>query len=222
MTKSLKEQRLSTDGFDMNYEDYSFKVDDKDSSISVQKNKRLKSHMIVEECMLLANKLASEKMLEYVSVNKLLGIYRNHESPSSKSINFIEELMGHFSQLPSKKNLYASDINNFLNRFKSKSNYDALCVLIMRKMQKANYSSKCTGHYGLGFSNYVHFTSPIRRYSDLMVHRILKGMKIENHDIIAVLKDCNEGELRSQQAERDYHKLKSLRWLDSMLSLIHI
>ena len=49
-----------------------------------------------------------------------------------------------------------------------------------------------------------------------MVHRILKGMKIENHDIIAVLKDCNEGELRSQQAERDYHKLKSLRWLDSM------
>tara|TARA_A100001035_G_scaffold182313_1_gene145046 strand:- start:560 stop:2278 length:1719 start_codon:yes stop_codon:yes gene_type:complete len=216
LTKSLKEQRLSTDGFDMNYEDYSFKVDDKDSSISVQKNKRLKSHMIVEECMLLANKLASEKMLEYVSVNKLLGIYRNHESPSSKSINFIEELMGHFSQLPSKKNLYASDINNFLNRFKSKSNYDALCVLIMRKMQKANYSSKCTGHYGLGFSNYVHFTSPIRRYSDLMVHRILKGMKIENHDIIAFLKDCNEGEIRSQQAERDYHKLKSLRWLNSV------
>ena len=216
LTKSLKEQRLSTDGFDMNYEDYSFKVDDKDSSISVQKNKRLKSHMIVEECMLLANKLASEKMLEYVSVNKLLGIYRNHESPSSKSINFIEELMGHFSQLPSKKNLYASDINNFLNRFKSKSNYEALCVLIMRKMQKANYSYKCTGHYGLGFSNYVHFTSPIRRYSDLMVHRILKGMKIENHDIIAFLKDCNEGEIRSQQAERDYHKLKSLRWLDSV------
>ena len=216
LTKTLKEQRLSTDGFDMNYEDYSFKVDDKDSSISVQKNKRLKSHMIVEECMLLANKLASEKMLEYVSVNKLLGIYRNHESPSSKSINFIEELMGHFSQLPSKKNLTASDINNFLNRFKSKSNYDALCVLIMRKMQKANYSSKCTGHYGLGFSNYVHFTSPIRRYSDLMVHRILKGMRIENHDIIAFLKDCNEGEIRSQQAERDYHKLKSLRWLDSV------
>ena len=85
----------------------------------------------------------------------------------------------------------------------------------MRKMQKANYSSRCIGHYGLGFSNYVHFTSPIRRYSDLMVHRILKGMKIKNHDIIAVLKDCNEGELRSQQAERDYHKLKSLRWLDS-------
>ena len=86
----------------------------------------------------------------------------------------------------------------------------------MRKMHKANYSSKCTGHYGLGFSSYVHFTSPIRRYSDLMVHRILKGMKIENHDIIAFLKDCNKGEIRSQQAERDYHKLKSLRWLDSV------
>jgi len=216
LTKSLKDQRLSIDGFDMTFEDISFKLDSKDNSLSVQKNKRLKSHVIVEECMLLANKLASEKMLEYVSANKLLGIYRNHESPSSKSINFIEELMGHFSQLPGKKNLYASDINNFLKRFKSKSNYDALCVLIMRKMQKANYSSKCIGHYGLGFSNYVHFTSPIRRYSDLMVHRILKGMKIENHDIIGFLKDCNEGEIRSQQAERDYHKLKSLRWLASV------
>ena len=66
------------------------------------------------------------------------------------------------------------------------------CVFCNEENAKANYSSRCIGHYGLGFSNYVHFTSPIRRYSDLMVHRILKGMKIENHDIIAVLKDCNE------------------------------
>ena len=83
-------------------------------------------------------------------------------------------------------------------------------------MKKASYSSKSLGHYGLGFPNYVHFTSPIRRYSDLMVHRILKGIKIENHNIITALKDCNEGEIRSQQAERDYHKLKSLRWLESV------
>ena len=123
--------------------------------------------------------------------------------------------MLHLNHYSSRESLYASDINKFLNKFKFKSNYDALWYFIMRKMQKANYSSRCIGHYGLGFSKYVHFTSPIRRYSDLMVHRILKGMKIENHDIIAVLKDCNEGELRSQQAERDYHKLKSLRWLDS-------
>ena len=216
LTKSLKDQRLSVDGFDMNYEDFSFKVDDKDNSLRIQKNKRLKSHTIVEECMLLANKLASEKMLEQVSENKHLGIYRNHESPSLKSINFIEDLMLHLNYYSSGNISSASDINNFLFKFKSRTNYDTLCILIMRKMKKANYSSRCIGHYGLGFSNYVHFTSPIRRYSDLMVHRILKGMKIKNHDIIAVLKDCNEGELRSQQAERDYHKLKSLRWLGSM------
>ena len=123
--------------------------------------------------------------------------------------------MIHLNYSTSRDSLYASEINKFLNHFKDGSNYDALCVLIMRKMQKANYSSRCTGHYGLGFPNYVHFTSPIRRYSDLMVHRILKGIKIENHNIITALKDCNEGELRSQLAERDYHKLKSLRWLDS-------
>ena len=93
LTKKLKVQRLSIDGFDMNYEDFSFKVDDKDNSLSIQKNKRLKSHVIVEECMLLANKLASEKMLEHVSEHKHLGIYRNHESPSLKSVNFIVDLM---------------------------------------------------------------------------------------------------------------------------------
>ena len=215
LTKSLKDQRLSIDGFDMNFEDISFKLDSKDNSLSIQKNKRLKSHVIVEECMLLANKLASEKMLESVSDHKHLGVYRNHESPSLKSINFIKDLMIHLNYSTSRDSLYASEINKFLNHFKDGSNYDALCVLIMRKMQKANYSSRCTGHYGLGFPNYVHFTSPIRRYSDLMVHRILKGIKIENHNIISALKDCNEGELRSQLAERDYHKLKSLRWLDS-------
>ena len=216
LTKSLKDQRLSIDGFDMNYEDFSFKVGDKDNSLIVRKNKRLKSHTIVEECMLLANKLASEKMLESVSDHKHLGIYRNHESPSLKSINFIVKMMLHLNYYSSGNISSASDINNFLNKFKSRSNYDAFCILVMRKMKKASYSSKSIGHYGLGFPNYVHFTSPIRRYSDLMVHRILKGIKIENHDIIAALKHCNEGELRSQQAERDYHKLKSLRWLDSV------
>ena len=213
-TKSIKENRLSVDGFDMNYEDISFKLDSRDNSLNIQKNKRLKSHVIVEECMLLANKLASEKMLEYVSDFKHLGVYRNHESPSIKSINFIDDLLVHLNHSSNSNTLCASDINNFLNKFKARSNYDALCVLVMRKMQKANYSTKCLGHYGLGFSNYVHFTSPIRRYSDLMVHRILKGVKIEDHDILAALKDCNDGEIRSQQAERDYQKLKSLRWLD--------
>ena len=115
LTKSLKEQRLSTDGFDMNYEDYSFKVDDKDNSLSIQKNKRLKSHVIVEECMLLANKIASEKMLESVSNHKHLGVYRNHESPSLKSINFIKDLMIHLNYSISRDSLYASEINKFLN-----------------------------------------------------------------------------------------------------------
>ena len=83
----------------------------------------------------------------------------------------------------------------------------------MQKMQKANYASKCLGHYGLGFKNYTHFTSPIRRYSDLVVHRIIKGEKVEDHYIIDSINNCNEGEIRSQQSEREYHILKSLRFL---------
>ena len=79
--------------------------------------------------------------------------------------------------------------------------------------KEANYSTKRLGHYGLGFSEYTHFTSPIRRYADLIVHRIIKGTFKNDKTIFEIIQNCNEGELRSQNAERDYNTLRGLKVL---------
>ena len=80
-------------------------------------------------------------------------------------------------------------------------------------MQKAAYSSNNLGHFGLGFSEYTHFTSPIRRYSDIMVHRIIKKSLKNQNSIYEIIDHCNKGEIVAQNAEREYKTLKSLKWL---------
>tara|TARA_Y100001935_G_scaffold110366_1_gene91600 strand:+ start:4265 stop:6169 length:1905 start_codon:yes stop_codon:yes gene_type:complete len=214
LTTSLKKKRLSQNGFDMNYKEKTFVQNKNGVAIDVQNMDKLKSHQIVEECMLLANKLASKYILKKYRNNSSMSVQRNHEAPSQKNTEFLQILMSnHGSNHKMKNPVQAKDIHSFLCANRDNSNYDALCVLVMQKMQKANYASKCLGHYGLGFKNYTHFTSPIRRYSDLVVHRIIKGEKLEDHYIIDSINHCNEGEIRSQQSEREYHILKSLRFL---------
>mgnify|MGYP003327372038 CR=1 FL=1 len=166
--------------------------------------------------MLLANKIAAKEIINLNKDSNRSGLFRNHDIPNQKNEDYITDIIAKFSRgKPDTPRLSTKSINEFLNNFYGTDLYNIISMLFIRKMQKAFYSTNNIGHYGLGFNEYTPFTSPIRRYSDLMVHRILKGIKIENYDIITALKDCNEGELRSQQAERDYHKLKSLRWLDS-------
>ena len=217
LTKSLKKKRLSKDGFEMDYERIYFSGHNENSLIEVKKDLFLNSNMMVEECMLLANKLASDFMFKKVSNRYRPGIYRNHEQPSMKSINFLDNLMTYKSSHVRKDSFRAKSLNDFLKKSRSNSSYNSLCVLVMKKMKKANYSSKSLGHFGLGLERYTHFTSPIRRYSDLMVHRIMKGMDFEHYSIIDSLKNMNEGELRSQKSEREHHTLKSLRWFKSMI-----
>ena len=217
LTKNLKKKRLSKDGFEMDYERIYFSGHNENSLIEVKKDLCLNSNMMVEECMLLANKLASDFMFKKVSNRYRPGIYRNHEQPSMKSINFLDNLMTYKSSHVRKDSFRAKSLNDFLKKSRSNSSYNSLCVLVMKKMKKANYSSKSLGHFGLGLERYTHFTSPIRRYSDLMVHRIMKGMDFEHYSIIDSLKSMNEGELRSQKSEREHHTLKSLRWFKSMI-----
>ena len=217
LTKNLKKKRLSKDGFEMDYERIYFSGHNENSLIEVKKDLFLNSNMMVEECMLLANKLASDFMFKKVSNRYRPGIYRNHEQPSMKSINFLDNLMTYKSSHVRKDSFRAKSLNDFLKKSRSNSSYNSLCVLVMKKMKKANYSSKSLGHFGLGLERYTHFTSPIRRYSDLMVHRIMKGMDFEHYSIIDSLKNMNEGELRSQKSEREHHTLKSLRWFKSMI-----
>ena len=144
MTTSLKKKRLSQNGFDMNYKEKTFVQNKNGVAIDVQNMDKLKSHQIVEECMLLANKLASKYILKKYRNNSSMSVQRNHEAPSQKNTEFLQLLMSnHGSNYKMKNPVQAKDINSFLSANRENSNYDALCVLVMQKMQKANYASKC-------------------------------------------------------------------------------
>ena len=217
LTDKLRENRLSNDGFSLDLYEHDFKLDNHGNSIGSYEVKRLQSHGMIEESMLLANTLAAKQIEELQTENNHFGIYRNHENMSIKNENFLKELMkltGN-SLVPSQSHLKAKEINKFLNQISSRKK-KALSRIIVRKMQKANYSTKSLGHYGLGLESYTHFTSPIRRYSDILAHRMIKGKFTAKNDIFSVIRLCNIGELRSQNAERGYMTLKGLKLLEHL------
>ena len=162
------------------------------------------SHQLIEECMLLANIEASKKVNE-------VGIYRIHEEPPFKAIS---QLVDDVNLLGIKVKL-KSDIHETISHIqeRAKNTYlqDDVDELIIHAQTQAKYSSKNFGHFGLGFSSYSHFTSPIRRYSDLVLHRILKSRKTpENIDEICEYISINERKV--DQLVWDFEDRKYARW----------
>jgi ribonuclease R len=162
------------------------------------------SHQLVEECMLLANIEASKKV-------NIVGIYRIHEEPAFKAISKLVEdvnILGVNVKLQ-------SDVHDTILHIQEKAKIGMLSAeideLIIQSQTQAKYSSKNLGHFGLGFSSYSHFTSPIRRYSDLVLHRILKTKQTpKNIDDICSHISLNERKV--DQLVWDFEDRKYARW----------
>lgn len=214
ITNMIRSKRLAKNGLDVKYEENTFVLGKDGVPKNINKNKILVSHIMIEECMMLANRLAAKKLLG-VNLDGDKGVYRNHERPNRKNEEFIINLLNFIDkdgEFVSEK-FSANFLNEFFDKIKLKSNYSALSKVVIRKMQKAAYSSNNLGHFGLGFSEYTHFTSPIRRYSDIIVHRIIKKSLKNQNSIYEIIDHCNKGEIVAQNAEREYKTLKSLKWL---------
>lgn len=172
LTKKVREKRLKT-GYDFKNEEIKLHLNSSYSIVSTSVEKETPSHSLIEECMLLANK-ESAKMLGGI------GVFRTHEKPS---IDKIEELLNNLASL----GIFAkqgSDIRETILAIQAEANsmgiQELVDKLIIKAQKQASYTSTNLGHFGLGFGEYSHFTSPIRRYSDLILHRMLKA--IQKHD----------------------------------------
>jgi len=137
-----------------------------------ERRARTQSHRLIEECMLAAN----EAVAKFFQQKALPTIYRYHAKPDEEKLAIFAEMAKfHGFDLPEKGKIYSRDLNRFLEQLEGHAESRALNQLLLRSMMQAIYSAKEVGHYGLGAKYYLHFTSPIRRYPDLIVHRQLRS-----------------------------------------------
>jgi len=218
LAKSLREKRYAEGSFSFETEEVKFSLDAMGKPLEVYKLVRTDSHMLIEDLMLLANR----KVAEFVSrqANRDF-IYRVHDAPNMEKIADFKRIankFGYFIDSSNNKAL-AHSFNDLLSEVEGKAEQNFLESLAIRSMAKASYSPDNIGHYGLAFDFYTHFTSPIRRYPDMMVHRILeevligKEEKIPKNKLKEQCKICSQREVNAEQAERASVKYKQMEFM---------
>ena len=211
LTERMRHRRLK-DGFDFKSEEIKLSIDANHELIKTQIETGTPSHSLIEECMLLANQAAA-KRFEY-------GIFRVHLPPQ---LSKLEELLEELSQI----GLFVSDyeesaelIRAIQQEAKQMNIASEVDAMIIKSLKQATYAANNEGHFGLGFSHYSHFTSPIRRYSDLILHRLIKAQLREDKEELEYLlrnieplcARVSELERKSTKAEWDFRDRKLTRW----------
>ncbi len=211
VTQNLRTKRLAN-GYNFRNEEFKLILDNNEELIDVKGSHSTLSHQLVEECMLLANQESAKKLGS-------VGIFRIHEEPDIKKIDkLIEELVGIGLNVKKKKDIHSTiiSIQKEASRFFLEQEVDQL---IIKAQQQAKYSSHISNHFGLGFSHYSHFTSPIRRYADLTLHRILKTKKIPK-EIDNICEQISNSEREIAQMVWDLEGRKYARWAKKNLNQI--
>jgi ribonuclease R len=183
--------------------------------VRVQRNE---AHRLIEECMLAANVSASD-FLEKAAQPTL---YRVHEGPTPEKLEALRSMLKDFAlTLGGGDEPQAKDYAELLKRIKDKPYAGMLQTVMLRSLSQAVYSPENVGHFGLAYDAYAHFTSPIRRYPDLLVHRAIKavlaGKRHDAGDLAAIGVHCSETERRADDATRDVEA-----WLKSYYMQDHV
>ena len=213
ITQKLKKNRLKN-GFDFRNDEIRLILDKEENLIDFKLESSSPSHSLVEECMLLANQEAAKKL-------KSIGIFRVHDEPSDSKIKkLIDEVNFLGIEAKLKEDVHSTIIS--IQKLARNANLEQeVDELIIQSQQQASYSSIKKPHFGLGFTDYSHFTSPIRRYSDLVLHRILKTGKIpENIETI-----CEDISIKEREIARlvwDYEDRKYARYLSKNIGKIYL
>ncbi|MBE9600132.1 ribonuclease R [Pedobacter sp. MC2016-24] len=218
----LRDRKFKNGAISFESTEVKFKLDDFGKPIGVYVKERKDAHKLIEDFMLLANK----KVAEFIAKKgkgkqKYTFIYRSHDSPNLENLgNFalFAARFGYKINMKTDKDI-AKSLNYLMEDVEGKKEQNVLTQLAIRSMAKAVYTTKKTSHYGLAFDHYTHFTSPIRRYPDVMVHRLLaaylnheKSADAEQYEIAA--SHSSAMEKRAADAERASIKYKQAEYLE--------
>jgi ribonuclease R len=213
LSKKLTEQRKARGAIEFDLPEAKIILDDEGKVAEIARRPRNDAHRLVEEFMLAAN----EGVARFFDVRGLPTVYRIHDQPDEEKLDAFAALArSHGFTLPAGDQLTPGVLNEFLKAVEGKPAQKALNSLLLRAMMQAQYSPDNIGHYGLAAPHYLHFTSPIRRYPDLMVHRLLKehwargGQPLREHErdeqeafLAGVAAQCSDRERAAMKAERD-------------------
>ena len=229
LANKLREKRFKNGSIAFERVEIKFEIDDKGKPLSVYFKEAKDSNKLIEEFMLLANKRVAE-FVGKPGDNKTTKtfVYRIHDKPDPDKLsnfNTFIQRFGYGIQLTTSKAI-SSSLNNLLNNVKGKKEQNLVETLAIRTMAKAAYSTRNIGHYGLSFEYYSHFTSPIRRYPDMMVHRLLEkylagGRSANEQKYEDLCKHSSDMETRAANAERASIKYKQVEFMQDHIGKIY-
>ena len=221
IAKKIRAKRFKSGSFNFSSNEIKFRLDKEKKPIEVFRKKRKDTHKMVEEYMLLANKLVAEKIISIEKKEKKSYpfVYRIHEDPEESKISELKNYIKQFGYtINTNEGSLANSLNGLMKEIKGKPEERSVEKFAIRSMSKAKYSTEKEKHFGLSFRHYTHFTSPIRRFPDVMVHRLLSDYMNESkpkektyYDIMC--KHSSKMEINATKAERESIKYKQAEYM---------
>ena len=230
LSQQLRKRRFDDGAIKFQSQEVRFTLDPKGRPTGVEEVVDNESHHLIEEFMLLANRTVAEDIGQVRAKGKKAKnfVYRVHAQPSEEKLMALASFAGKFGykvNLSGENRQVSRSFNKLLDSVQGKREENLIETLAIRSMTRAEYSPDNIGHYGLSFSFYTHFTSPIRRYPDLMVHRLLTryyagGRSVTKGKLEEQCQHCSEQEQIATQAERDSVKYKQVEYMKARMGQV--
>ena len=224
LAQELRRQRFRNGAISFDREEVKFRLDENGKPLGVYFKEQKESNQMIEEFMLLANRRVAEfcshRRNEKGRAVPRTMVYRVHDAPSEEKLDRFRQFILRFGHVfkATKGRAVAREMNKLFKQIKGSTEENAVSTMAVRSMAKAYYSTDNIGHYGLAFPCYTHFTSPIRRYPDMMVHRLLAhylagGKSVDKAEIDTLCEHASDREIVAAEAERASIKYKMVEFM---------